>query len=173
MRVRRRENSKHASRATIKYYYSDCQISLPSSLSFRTRTNSLPAFTSWYLVVHSSLARGWATGCSAKDQKINQLGLHLIPQVLLNLTSCLQRYNKFQRHLSQKSFQNWTKQKTLFLKQKSVLVKNLCGKIASTLVQNRRPDWNSRSVRSRSDNVTALTLPRFPMRGCEPFETRF
>ena len=52
-------------------------------------------------------------------------------------------------------------------------MKNLCGKIASTLVQNRRPDWNSRSVRSRSDNVTALTLPKFPMRGCEPFETRF
>ena len=44
--------------------------------------------------------------------------------------------------------------------------------IASTLVQNRRPDWDSRSVRSRFD-VTALTLPRFPMRGREPSETRF
>ena len=32
-------------------------------------------------------------------------------------------------------------------------------------MQNRRPDWDSRSVRSRFD-VTALTLP-------EPSETRF
>ena len=44
--------------------------------------------------------------------------------------------------------------------------------MASTLVQNRRPVWDSRSVRSRFD-VTALTLPRFPMRGPEPLETRF
>ena len=35
--------------------------------------------------------------------------------------------------------------------------------MAPTLVQNRRPDWDSRSFRSRFD-VTALTLPRFPMR---------
>ena len=48
----------------------------------------------------------------------------------------------------------------------------MLGKIASTLVQNRRPDWDSRSVRSRFD-VRALTLPRFPMRGREPSETRF
>ena len=48
-------------------YYSDFYISLPSSLSFRARSNSLPASTSWYLVVHSSLPRGWAAGCSAKD----------------------------------------------------------------------------------------------------------
>ena len=33
--------------------------------------------------------------------------------------------------------------------------------MAPTLVQNRRPDWDSRSVRSRFD-VTALTLPSFP-----------
>ena len=63
-----------------------------------------------------------------------------------------------------------------YYKQKSVdcrvLAKNLCGKIASTPVQNRRPDWDSRSVRSRFD-VTALTLPRFPLRGREPSETRF
>ena len=39
-------------------------------------------------------------------------------------------------------------------------------------MQNRRPDWDSRSVRSRFD-VTALTLPRFPLRGREPSETRF
>ena len=38
--------------------------------------------------------------------------------------------------------------------------------------RNRRPDWDSRSVRSRFD-VTALTLLRFPMRGREPSETRF
>ena len=43
---------------------------------------------------------------------------------------------------------------------------------ASTLVQNRRPDWDSRSFCSQFD-VTALTLPRFPMRGREPLETRF
>ena len=53
-----------------------------------------------------------------------------------------------------------------------IVTKNGFGKIASTLVQNRRPDWDSRSVRSRFD-VTALTLPRFPMRGREPSETRF
>ena len=53
-----------------------------------------------------------------------------------------------------------------------VPAKNLCGKIATTPVQNRRPDWNSRGVRSRI-GVTALTLPRFPMRGREPFQTRF
>ena len=39
-------------------------------------------------------------------------------------------------------------------------------------MQNRGPDWDSRSVRSRFD-VTALTLPRFPLRGREPSETRF
>ena len=33
-------------------------LSLPSSLPFRARSNSLPGSTSWYLVVHSSLARG-------------------------------------------------------------------------------------------------------------------
>ena len=32
----------------------DFYISLPSSLSFRARSNSLPASTSWYLVLHSS-----------------------------------------------------------------------------------------------------------------------
>ena len=53
-----------------------------------------------------------------------------------------------------------------------VPAKNLCSKIAPTLVQNRGPDWDSRNVRSRFD-VTALTLPRFPMRGREPLETRF
>ena len=41
--------------------------------------------------------------------------------------------------------------------------------MASTLVQNRRPDWDSRGVRSGFD-VTALTLPRFPMRSREPLE---
>ena len=35
MRDRRRENSKHASRATIKYYYSVFYISLLTSLSLR------------------------------------------------------------------------------------------------------------------------------------------
>ena len=94
----------------------DFYISLPSSLSFGARSNSLPASTSWYLVLHSSLARGWAAGQSARDQQINQLGLHLTPRILLNPTSCLQRYNTFQRLLSQKSFQNPTKQKTLVLK---------------------------------------------------------
>jgi len=48
----------------------------------------------------------------------------------------------------------------------------LCCKKASTLGQNKRPDWDSRSIRSGFD-VTALTLPRFPMRGREPLETRF
>ena len=95
----------------------DFYISLPSSLSFRARSNSLPASTSSCLVLHSSLARGCgAAGQSAKDYQINQLGLHLTPRVLLNPTSCLQRYNTFQRLLSQKSFQNPTKQKTLLLK---------------------------------------------------------
>ena len=114
MRDIRHKNSKHESRAsaTIKYFY----ISLPSSLSFRARSNSLPASTSWYLLLHSSLARGWAAGQSAKDQQINQLGLHLTPRALLNPTSFLQRYNTFQRLLSQKSFQNPTKQTTLLLK---------------------------------------------------------
>ena len=47
--------------------------------------------------------------------------------------------------------------------------------MAPTLVQNRRPDWHSRSVRSRFD-VTALTLPSFPCavarfwRGIKNFE---
>ena len=50
--------------------------------------------------------------------------------------------------------------------------KKLVQQIASTLVQNRRPDWDSRSVRSRFD-ITALTLPRLSMRGLEPPETRF
>ena len=36
--------------------------------------------------------------------------------------------------------------------------KNLCGKKASTLTQSKRPDWDSRSFRSRSD-VTALLSP--------------
>ena len=36
-------------------------------------------------------------------------------------------------------------------------------------MQNRRPDWERRSVRAGFD-VTALSLPRFPMRGREPFE---
>ena len=64
MQDRRHENSRHKSRAAIKYYYSlsDFYTSLPSSLSFRARLNSLPASTSWYLVLHSSLARGWAAG---------------------------------------------------------------------------------------------------------------
>ena len=44
--------------------------------------------------------------------------------------------------------------------------------MAPTLVQNRRPDWDSRTLRSQFD-VTALTLPRFPMRGREPLETLF
>ena len=39
-------------------------------------------------------------------------------------------------------------------------------------MQNRRPDWNSRSIRSRFE-VTAPTLLRFPLRGHEPSETRF
>ena len=43
--------------------------------------------------------------------------------------------------------------------------------IASTLVQNRRPYWDSRRVRSRFD-ITAVTLPRFPIRGREPSESR-
>jgi len=38
--------------------------------------------------------------------------------------------------------------------------------------EKRVPDWDSRSIRSGFD-VTALTLPRFPMCGREPFETRF
>ena len=117
MRDRRHENSKHESRATIKYYYSlTSTYFLPSSLSFRARSNSLPASTSWQLVLHSSLARGWTAGQSAKDYQINQLGHHLTPQLFLNPTSCLRRYNTFQRHLNQKSFQNPTKQKTMLLK---------------------------------------------------------
>ena len=44
--------------------------------------------------------------------------------------------------------------------------------MAPTLVQNRRPDWESQSVRSQFD-VIALTFPRFPMHGREPLETRF
>ena len=178
MRDRRHENSKHESRATMiqVLLLFDFYISLPSSLSFRARSNSLPTSTSWYLVFHSSLARGWAAGQSAKDQQINQLGLHLTARVLLNPASCPQRYNTFQRLLSQKSFQNPAKQKTLLLKTEIRRLwspsKNLCGKTTSTLAQNRRPDWDSRSVRSRFD-VTALTRPRFPLRGREPSETRF
>ena len=49
---------------------------------------------------------------------------------------------------------------------------NMCGKIASTPVEYRRPDWESRSVRSELE-VTALYLPRFPMRGRQSFETQF
>ena len=49
-----------------------------------------------------------------------------------------------------------------YLKQKSVdcgvPAQILCGKMAPTLVQNTRPDWDSQSVRSRFD-VTALALP--------------
>ena len=40
-------------------------------------------------------------------------------------------------------------------------MKNLCGKKASTLRQSKRPDWDSRSVRSPSD-VTALLSPDSP-----------
>ena len=40
-------------------------------------------------------------------------------------------------------------------------MKNLCGKKASMLRQSKRPDWDSRSVRSRSD-VTALLSPDSP-----------
>ena len=40
-------------------------------------------------------------------------------------------------------------------------MKNLCGKKASTLAQSKRPDWDSRSFRSRSD-VTALLSPDSP-----------
>ena len=45
----------------------DFHILLPSSLSFKVRSNFLPASTSLYLAVHSKLARGWAAGWSAKD----------------------------------------------------------------------------------------------------------
>ena len=44
--------------------------------------------------------------------------------------------------------------------------------MAPTLVQNRRPDWDSWSIHSWFD-VTALTLPSFPMRARELLETRF
>ena len=87
MRDRRHENSKHESRASIKYYYSLtstylCLRVCPSEL-VRILCQHPP---SWYLVLHSSLARGWAAGQSAKDYQINQLGLHLTPRVLLNYT---------------------------------------------------------------------------------------
>ena len=100
-------------------------------------------------------------GWSAKDQQVNQLRGHS-----LNPTSCLQRYNKFQSLLSQKTFRNPTKQKTLLLKTEicslwSPSKKNLCGKIASTLLQNRRPVWDRQSVHSGYD-VTALSLSDSP-----------
>ena len=50
--------------------------------------------------------------------------------------------------------------------------KTYAAKKASTLAQSKRPDWDSRSFRSRSD-VTALLSPDSPLLGREPYETRF
>ena len=49
---RRSENGKHPSLATILLLF-DFNISLPLSLFFRARSNSLSASPFWYLVVHS------------------------------------------------------------------------------------------------------------------------
>ena len=126
-------NMSHSLQSSIIVLF-DFYISLPSSLSFRAPSNSLPASTFWYLVLHSLLARGWVAGQSAKDQQINQLGLHLTPWVLLNLTSCPQRYNTFQRLLSQKSFQNPTKQTTSLLKTE---IRRLWSPSEKFVLQNR------------------------------------
>ena len=89
----------------------------------------------------------------------------------------LQRYNKFQSLRRQNIFSESDELEYIVNKKRNRSTaesqrKNLCCKKASTLGQSKRPDWDSRSIRSGFD-VTALTLPGFPMRGREPFETRF
>ena len=94
----------------IKYYYSltSTYLCLPS-LSFRARSNSLPASTSWYLVFHSSLPRGWGGWVVSKRLANKSAWSSSYSPGLINPTSCLQRYNTFHRRLSQKSFQNPTR----------------------------------------------------------------
>ena len=94
-------------------------------------------------------------------------------EVLLHVVSDLINFRVFWVKIH---FGVWRSRRYCYLKQKSVdcgvPAQILCGKMAPTLVQNTRPDWDSQSVRSRFD-VTVLTLPRFPMRGSKPLETRF
>jgi len=66
----------------------------------------------------------------------------------------------------------WSNLPQKFLDLVKSLRKNLCCKKASTLQQSKRPDWDSQSIHFGFD-VTALTLPRFPMCSREPFKTRF
>ena len=102
------QNIKHASRTSIKLQSLTstyrCLRICPSELGRIFAGIHILVFGCPFLV-----RRSWATGWSAKDQQINQLGCHRFP------TLCLQRYNKFQSLPSQKSFRNSTKQKTLLL----------------------------------------------------------
>jgi len=108
---RRREDSKDAPRAKVLLVsLFDFYISLPSNLSIRARSSSLSVSTSWYLAVHSPLAR---------DKSAYRSGHHLTIQfaMLISVSGhSLQRYNKFQSFLSQSSFQNQTNWKTLLVK---------------------------------------------------------